>query len=120
MERALPTALGVGLLVGVAAHELLVSDWFLVLGLASMYASCAYFLLAFDVPLLAAVFDFEERTDRIGYGLGVFGLSVSPLALADHYGEGGTATLVVSLLFVGVIAFFLLASKARQQERRTP
>jgi hypothetical protein len=115
MDTALPTALVVGLLLGVGVHELLVADWFLALGLATVYASSGYFLLAFEVSLLDTVFDFEDRTDRLGYGLGVFGLSVSPLALAEQYGSGGTATLVVVLLFVGVIAFFLLVSKAHRR-----
>jgi hypothetical protein len=115
MDRALPTALVVGLLVGVVAHGLLVSDWFVVLGLSTVYASCTYFLLAFDLSLLEPVFRFDERADRVAYGLGVFGLSVSPLALAERYGGGGTATLVFVLLFVGVIAFFLLVTKARAE-----
>jgi hypothetical protein len=115
MDRALPTAVVLGLLVGGVAQELLVSDWFVVLGLSATYASCAYFLLAFDLSLLEPVFSFDEWTDRVAYGLGVFGLSVSPLALAEQYGSSGTATLVFVLLFVGVIAFFLLVTKARTE-----
>jgi hypothetical protein len=116
MDGALRTAVGVGGLVLVGVHELLIRDWVLALALAAVYAGSVHFLLAFDVSLLAEVFRFEDRADRLGYGLGVFGLGVSPLALADHYGSGGTATLVFVLVFVGVIAFFLLVTKARLQE----
>ncbi|MFB6250528.1 MAG: hypothetical protein ABEI27_02380 [Halobellus sp.] len=111
MDRNLAFALLAGAVVGLGFYEFLVTDWFVALGTAAVYTGTAYLYLAFDGSLLGAQFQFEDRTDRVGHAVGVFGVSVSPLAFAQHYGGDG-ATVVFVTWFTGVIAFFLLASAA--------
>ncbi|SMP31801.1 hypothetical protein [Halobellus salinus] len=109
MNRRLVVAIGVGVAVGAAYFGLLVPDWFVALGAATVYAGAAYLYLASDGPLLGSSPRFEDRIDRVGYAIGVFGVSVSPLAFAQHYG-GGTATVAFVGWTVGVIAFVRLAA----------
>ncbi|SDX77563.1 hypothetical protein [Halobellus clavatus] len=109
MDRNLAFGLLAGAVVGLAVHEFLVTDWFVALGTAAVYAGATYLYLAFDSSLLEEQFRFEDRTDRVGHAVGVFGVSVSPLAFAQHYGGEG-ATIVFVTWFTGVVAFFLLAS----------
>ena len=116
MDRSLPLAALCGSLVGVVTYLFLVADWFVALGLAAVYAGAAYFYAAFDLSLLGRSFEFEERTDRLGYAVGLFGVSAGPLALADHFSRGdGTAGSIV-VLHVGVVAFLLLASTAAHRD----
>lgn len=112
MDRSLSLAALCGSLVGVGTHLFLVADWFVALGLAAVYFGAAYFYVAFDLSLFGRSVEFEERPDKLGYAVGLFGLSVSPLALADYYGHGDAATAPIVVSQVGVIAFLLLASKA--------
>jgi hypothetical protein len=111
VNRNLVVAVGVGAAVGAAYFALLVPDWFVALGTAAVYAGAAYLSLASDGPLLGASPRFEDRVDRIGYAIGVFGVSVSPLAFAQYYG-GGSATVAFVGWAVGVIAFLRLSATA--------
>jgi hypothetical protein len=116
MDRSLPLAALCGSVVGVGTHLFLVADWFVALGLAAVYFGAAYFYVAFDLSLFGRSVEFEERTDKLGYAVGLFGLSVSPLALADHFSRGDTTTASIVVLQVGVVAFLLLASNAAHRD----
>ncbi|WP_135851236.1 hypothetical protein [Halorussus salinus] len=116
MDRSLPLAALCGSLVGVGTHLFLVADWFVALGLAAVYFGAAYFYAAFDLSLFGRSLQFEERADRLGYAVGLFGLSVSPLALADHFGHGDATTAPIVVSQVGVVAFLLLASRAAHRD----
>jgi len=115
MNRSLPLALLCGLVVGVSMYWFLSPDWFVAAGTAAIYAGAAYFYLAFEMSLFDSAIRFENRVDRIGYAIGLFGLCVSPIAFAQHYGQQATTTLPFVILFVGVIAFLLFISKAQRQ-----
>lgn len=116
MKRAFPIAVLCGLLVGLGTYWLLLPDWFLAAGTAAVYAGAAYFYVAFDVSLLGSTVRFDDRTDRLGYAVGLFGTSVSPLAVAQRYGHSDASTLPIVISFVGVIAFLHLLSRAQQRE----
>lgn len=118
MKRAIPIAGLCGLLVGLGTY-LLLPDWFLAAGTAAVYAGAAYFYVAFDVSLLGSAVRFDDRTDRLGYAVGLFGASVSPLAVAQRYGHADASTLPIVLSYVGVIAFLLLLSRAQRQGEPT-
>lgn len=118
MQRELPLAVLSGAVVGVGTYGLLVADWFVAGATAAVYAAAAYFYLAFDVSLLGRAIRFDETEHRVGYAVGLFGLCVSPLALANQYGGDGTSTLPLVVLFVGVIAFLILASQAQRGDER--
>jgi hypothetical protein len=112
VNRALPLATGVGLLAALGVYQL-VPYLPTALGTAAVYAGAAYFHLAFDVSLLAEAPRFEDRTDRIGYGLGLFGLSVTPL-LFGHYADGDAAVFGFVVAFFGAVAFLTLSEQARR------
>jgi hypothetical protein len=111
VNREFVVATGVGAAVGAAYFLLLVPDWFVALGTATVYAGAAYLYLASDGSLLGESPRFENRIDRVGYGIGVFGASVSPLAFAQYYG-GGSATVAFVGWAAGVIAFLRLSATA--------
>jgi len=115
MDRNLPLAVLCGLLVGLGIYWFLVPDWFVAAGTATVYAGAGYFYFAFDVSLLDKSVQFDDRMDKLGYAIGLFGLCVSPMAFAQYYGQQGATTLPFVILFIGVIAFLLFISKAQQQ-----
>lgn len=114
MDWDLPLAVLCGLLVGLGMYWFLVPDWHIALGTAAVYAGAGYFYCAFDTSLLNSAVQFDDRMDRLGYAIGLFGLSVSPIAFALYYGQQDDTTLPFVILFLGVIAFLLLVSQAQQ------
>lgn len=120
MDRDFLLAVLCGLLVGLGMHWFLVSDWFVAVGTATVYTGAGYFYFAFDVSLLDRAARFDDRMDRFGYAIGLFGLSVSPLAFAQYYRQQDATTLPFVILFLGVIAFLLFVSKAQQRNDRIP
>ena len=119
MNRDLPLAIVCGLLVGFGMYWFLVPDWFIAAGTAAVYAGAGYFYSAFDISLLGSAVQFDDRMDRLGYAIGLFGVSVSPIAFAQYYGQHSASTLPFVILFMGVIAFLLFISKAQQQSEHT-
>ncbi|WP_434522418.1 hypothetical protein [Halorubrum sp. AS12] len=113
MKRALPLAVVVGLLAGLGVHRI-VPTAPTSLGTAAVYAGAAYFYLAFDISLLAEAPRFDDRVDRVGYGIGLFGVSTSPLLFAHYAGVGDGAVLGFVVAFVGAIAFLVLSEQARR------
>lgn len=113
MNRDLPLAVVCGLLVGIGMYWVLVPDWFIAAGTAAVYAGAGYFYFAFDTSGSATRFD--DRVNRLGYAIGLFGLSVSPVAFAQYYGQQSVTTLPIVIIFIGVIAFVLFSSNAQQQ-----
>ena len=112
MNRALPLAVGVCLLVGGGLYRL-VPRVPVALATAAVYAGAAYFYLAFDIALFAEAPRFDDRVDRVGYGVGLFGLSVTPL-LFGHYADGDAAVFGFVVAFFGAVAFLTLSEQARR------
>lgn len=119
MNRDLPLAILCGLLVGLGMYWFLVPHWYVALGTAAVYTGAGYFYFAFDVSLLGRAVRFDDRIDRLGWAIGIFGLSVSPLAFANYYGQQDDAIFSFVILCMGMIAFLLLVSKAQQQNEDT-
>lgn len=115
MDRNLPLTVFCGLLVGLAIYWFLSPDWFVAAGTAAVYAGSGYFYFAFDISLLGSAVQFDDRIDKFGYAIGLFGLCVSPIAFAQYYGQQGATTLPFVILFMGVIAFLLFISEAQKQ-----
>ncbi|MFC4988684.1 hypothetical protein [Saliphagus infecundisoli] len=102
----------VGLAIGVALVRFAVgSTTALVVGL--VYTGAAYFVLASDRSLLEASPDFEGRAATVAYGIGVFALSVSPLAFGRRT-AGGDLDPVFVVWLAGVIAFLEFARSAAE------
>ena len=119
MNRALPLAGLVGSAVGLASRQWLVGEWPTAVSLAAIYAGAAYFLLAFDVSLSAEAFRFDARVDRVGYAVGLFGVSTAPIAFGLQYAPGGdTVRLSFVVWTLGLVAFFEFAALARESLQR--
>jgi len=112
VNRALLLSVGVGLAVGAGLYRL-VPRLPVALATAAVYAGAAYFSLAFDVSLLAEAPRFDDRVDRVGYGVGLFGLSVTPLLFAQ-YADGDAAVVGFVVAFFGAVAFLTLSERARR------
>jgi len=114
-----PGSLACGLLwtlAGAGVYWASVPDGFVAMGTAAVYAGTSYFYFAFDVSLLGEAVRFDDRVDRVGYAIGLFGLSVSPLAFARYFGQESEAMIPFVIWFMGVIAFLLfVVSHARRQ-----
>ncbi|MDS0294985.1 hypothetical protein [Halogeometricum luteum] len=115
-ERSLPVAVVFGLLAGGLVYLLFLPDWYPAVGIAAIYAGAAYFYLAFDISLLGAQIEFSDRPDKAGYAVGLFGLSVSPLALGEYVGLRDPAVIGIIVWMVGMMAFLLLATTAAQAD----
>lgn len=115
MDRSVPLACCGGLLVSIGAYWLFGTGWFVSVATGAAYAAAGYFWLATEASPLVPGVAFENRTDRLAYAVGVFGVSVTPLALADHYVDA-TTTAVPMISYLGVIAFLSMASAARRSD----
>lgn len=115
MNRSLPAAALLGVSVGLGAYWLLVQNWFVAAGISAVYTGAAYFYLAFDLSLLGRATQFDDRTHKVGYAIGLFGVSISPIAFSQSLGPGNESGLALVVVLFGVIAFLDLASKARHQ-----
>ncbi|PSQ51441.1 hypothetical protein BRD20_10945 [Halobacteriales archaeon SW_8_65_20] len=119
MNRALPLAGLVGSAVGLASYQWLVGDWYTAVSLAAIYAGAAYFPLAFDISPSAEAFRFDARADRVGYAVGLFGISTAPIAFGLQYAPGGdTVPLSFVVWALGLVAFFEFAALARESLQR--
>ena len=115
-EVALPVAGLFGAVSGAAVYHLFLPGWFPALATAATYAGAAYFYLAFDISLLGTHVEFTDRTDRLGYAVGLFGVSVGPLALAGYAGLSTSAVTGTVVWQLGLVAFFLLSATAAHRQ----
>lgn len=76
-----------------------------------LYAAAGYFYAASGSSALEPTFSFAERSDAIAYGVGLFGLGLSPMAFGQYYTDADVDPVFL-LWFVGTIAFLLFASRA--------
>ncbi|MFC6724245.1 hypothetical protein ACFQE1_07630 [Halobium palmae] len=117
VDRSLLLGAVFGLLVGGLVYQFLLPDWYPAFGIAAIYAGAAYFYLAFDISLLGSQIEFSDRSDKIGYAVGLFGLSVSPLALGEYSGLRDSAVVGIIVWAMGMLAFLLLATTAAHRGR---
>ncbi|MBX0288555.1 hypothetical protein EGH22_19680 [Halomicroarcula sp. F28] len=112
VDRSLPLATAFGLLVGCLLYQFLLSDWYPALAMAAVYAGTAYFYFAFDISLLGTQIKFNTRSDKIGYAIGLFGLCVSPLAMAEYTDVQQPVAIGLIVWVIGMFSFLLLATRA--------
>jgi len=105
-----------GAVSGAVVHQFFLPDWFPALATAATYAGAAYFYFAFDIPLLGTHIEFTVRTDRAGYAVGLFGVSVGPLALGEYAGLSNSGVIGVVAWQFGLLAFLLLSATAAYQQ----
>lgn len=117
-NRSLPLAILIGCCTGGVVYRYLISDWFFVVGITAIYVGVAYFMLAYDIALLGEQFTFDDSYDRLGHVIGIFGLSTSPVALIEYVDFQPSEIAGVFIWTSGIIAYFVVASTARSQQRQ--
>jgi hypothetical protein len=115
-NRSLVFALLCGLAVGGLVYRFLLPDWFFALGIAAVYAGSVYFYISFDIALLGEHMTFRKQPHRLGHAIGMFGLSISPVALIDYAKLQGPEVAGVLVWTTGVITYLLFVSLAQSQE----
>lgn len=104
MDRALFGATVVGSVVSAAMAQYLSVGWFLSLGAGALYLAWTYFAVSYPAALWIDLSSFDRRTDRLGYGVGVFGCCLTPLAIGEAVTGGGVALAPVVAAF-GLLGF---------------
>lgn len=118
MDTIFPIAVGAGAVPAVGVYALV--SWVpAALGAGAVYAGAAYFYLAFDGSLLSAAPRFDDRGDRLGYAVGLFGLSVTPTLFAHEAGGGDATVFGFAIAFFGAVAFLTFSERARRRRDRT-
>lgn len=112
-----------GALVGGGVYWAFTAHWYLVLVIGIVYTAAVYFWLTAGSDLLGPAFSFDDRTDAVGHGIGLFGLTVSPVAFGQYYTDADVDPVFL-IWFIGVIAFLQFAGVVahrndRDRERRT-
>jgi hypothetical protein len=111
-EVALLVAGLFGVVSGAVVYQFLLPDWFPALATAATYVGATYFYLAFDIPLLGTHIGFTDREHKFGYAVGLFGVSVGPLAVSEYAGLSNSEVLGVVVWQLGLLAFLLLSATA--------
>ncbi|MHC3381612.1 hypothetical protein [Haloarcula sp. H-GB5] len=114
--KSLVFALFCGLAVGGLVYRFLLPDWFFALGIAAVYAGSVYFYVSFDIPMLGEQITFRKQPHRLGHAIGIFGLSISPVALIEYVDLQGPEVAGVLVWITGVVAYLFLVSLAQSQE----
>lgn len=117
-NESLLLAAALGASVGGIVRVFLLPDWFFALGIATIYAGAAYFYLTYDVSLLGEHATFSDTPDGLGHAVGVFGLSITPLALVEYASFRNPEIVGVLAWTTGTIAYLLLVSSVRIRKRR--
>ncbi len=117
MNRVLPAGFGIGLVAGGSLRVAFESNWFLVLAVVTLYTGLGYFTVEYRRLLTREYPPFDRSVDRFGYGIGLFGLSIGPVAVSRQL----TTADVSGQLFVaylGVVGFLLVSSAAAIESER--
>ncbi|QSX00328.1 hypothetical protein [Haloterrigena alkaliphila] len=102
---------GAGLIAGGALRVAFGSNWFLVVAVIAVYAGWGYFAARYHRLLLREFPAFDRSTDRLGYAIGLFGVSIGPVAFGRQY-TAADVSLEFLVAYLGVIGFLLASSAA--------
>lgn len=86
--------------------------------IVTIYTGITYFIIAYDFTLLSEQFTLYDRYERLGYAVGIFGLSIGPLVLVEYVSLQGPEVVGVLMWSLGIIAYFVIISNARSQQRQ--
>ncbi len=108
----------VGLFVGGIVYRFFVPDWFFTVGVTAVYTGITYFYIAYEIPLLGEHATFADGRDKLGHAIGLFGLSISPLALVEYAAFRMPEIVGVLVWVTGMITYLLFISTAQTQRRQ--
>ena len=118
LDKPLPLATLFGFSVGGIVYRFLLPDWFFVVGIATVYIGVAYFYITYEIPLFGEHITFPEKPDNIGHAIGLFGLSISPLALVEYAAFRTPQVVGVLVWATGMIMYLLFTSTAQSQRQK--
>lgn len=118
LSKSLVPAVLIGCCIGGGVYRYLLSDWFLVSSIITIYIGVAYFLLSYDITLLGEQFTFDNSYDKLGHTIGVYGLCIGPLAVIDYVDFQPSEAVGVFIWTTGIIAYFTVVSNAQNQQRQ--
>ncbi|ERG94024.1 hypothetical protein [Haloquadratum walsbyi] len=121
MSKSLPLAVLVGCLVGGLVYRYLLSDWFLTVAITALYSGIGYFLLAYDISLLGEheQFTSHDKYDRLGQTIGLFGVSIGPLALIEYIDLQLPEAAGVFVWTTGLIVYLVILSAAQSRQAKS-
>lgn len=112
-QKSLLLAVLSGCCIGGVVYRYLLADWFFVMGIIALYIGISYFILTYDITLLGEQLTFEDRYNRLGHAIGIFGLATTPLALIEYVDLQSSEAVGVLVWSTGTIAYLLIASAAQ-------
>lgn len=118
LDKPLLLAILSGFCIGGTVYRFLLPDWFFAFGITAVYVGVSYFYFAYGRTVLGEHIAFENTRDKFGHAVGLFGLSISPLALVEYAGFQTLEVIGVLVWTTGTIAYLLFASSAQNQRRQ--
>lgn len=119
-DKALLLAVLFGLSVGGTVYRFLLPDWFFVLGIATIYTGVTYFYITYEITLLGEHTTFAGTSDKLGHAVGMFGLSISSLAIIEYAAFRTPEVVGVLVWTTGIVMYLLFISTAQSQRRQYP
>ncbi|QRV13511.1 hypothetical protein JMJ58_11075 [Haloterrigena salifodinae] len=111
MDRTVLAGIAIGATAGGTLRVVLGSNWFLIAAVVAIYAGWAYFAVRYRRLLWSEFPAFDRSVDRLGYAIGLFGVTVGSLAFGQRYAAGG-ASIEFLVGYLGVIGFLHTSSSA--------
>ncbi|WP_254761982.1 hypothetical protein [Natrinema marinum] len=110
MDRALPIAVGVGVIACGAVFGFGEASVYAAIGVGALYTGWAYFVVQYPALLSREAFVFDRSTDKLGYAIGLFGAGI--------FGVVVTNGLDIEFFagYLGVIGVLLTSSAAHEYE----
>lgn len=115
MNRTLPVALGVGVLVAAAVYGLLVPSWYVAACIGGTYTGVFYFARAYPNVVSKYHTGFNERADAVGSFIGYLGFNLGILSFIDYLNVSTGATVALLVWYTGGVAFILFLTRARHE-----
>ncbi|WP_126662361.1 hypothetical protein [Haloterrigena salifodinae] len=111
MDRAVLAGIAIGAAAGGALRVAFGSNWFLITAVVAIYAGWGYFEVRYRRLLWSEFPTFDRSADRLGYAIGLFGVTLGTSAFGQRYAAGG-AGIEFLVGYLGVIGFLLTSSRA--------
>lgn len=114
-SRASLTAVVFGAGVGGVVYPLLLPDWFPALAVGAIMPAVRT-STSRSTRLLGTHIEFTGGTNRAGYAVGLFGVSIGPLAPGEFTGVSPAAIAGIVLWQLGMLGFLFLSAAATRRE----
>ncbi|ELZ04695.1 hypothetical protein [Natrialba asiatica] len=111
MRRAISVALGIGLAIGGSLYVVFDSNLFLIAAVVALYTGWGYFAVRYRRLLLREFPQFDRSMDRLGYAIGLFGVSIGPVAFSQQF-TASDISITFFIGYLGVVGFLSTSTAA--------